>query len=139
MRIAATDECHHCKQRYALSRHSNRHKHSGSPIKGRFCSSKCRQAAYRKRNEIAPQARSGTDGPRCVTTSSAPEIHSEKINEINAPEAGLVAPEKDGSVPLRRVRGVELFSRFAWEDRISSGGVPIRVSRLGRSSLVRTP
>jgi hypothetical protein len=134
MRVAATDECHHCKQRYALSRHSNRHKHSGSPIKGRFCSPKCRQAAYRKRNETRPR----TDVPRCLTTSSAPEIHSEKINEIKALEAGLVAPEKDGSVPLRRVRGVELFSRFAWEDRISSGGVPIQVSRLGKSSLVRT-
>ena len=73
--------------------------------------------------------------PRCVT---APKIHSEKINEIKGLEAGLVAPENEGSVPLRRVRDAELFTRFAWEDRISSGGVPIQVSRLGKSSLVRT-
>ena len=136
MREAATDVCHHCKRRYALARHSNRHKHSGSPIKGRFCSPKCRQAAYRKRNGIASKTRPGTDVPRGVTP---PKTHSKNINEINALKAGLVAPENEGSVPLRRVRDAELFTRFAWEDRISSGGVPIQVSRLGKSSLVRTP
>jgi hypothetical protein len=135
MREAATDVCHHCKRRYSLSRHSNRHKHSGSPIKGRFCSPKCRQAAYRKRKGIASKNWPGTNVPRGVTP---PKNHSENINEIKALKAGLVAPKNEGSVPLRRVHGVELFSRFAWEDRISSGGVPIQVSRLGKSSLVRT-
>lgn len=135
MRKAATDVCHHCGRRYALSRHSNRHKHSGSPIKGRFCSPKCRQAAYRKRNGIASKTRPGTNVPRGVTTS---KTHSENINEIKALKAGLVAPENEGSVPLRRVRDAELLSRFVWEDRISSGGVPIQVSRLAKSSLVRT-
>src|SRR6476660_9038008 len=103
MREAATDVCHHCKRRYSLSRYSNRHKHSGSTIKGRFCSPKCRQAAYRKRV--------GTNVPRGVTE---PLQAIENTAEIQLPKT-TIGHRWDA----------DLFSRFGWEDRISSGGVPI--------------
>jgi hypothetical protein len=35
------------------------------------------------------------------------------------------------------VLDTELYSRFSWQERVSSGGVPIMVARLGRSALVR--
>jgi hypothetical protein len=49
---AATAVCRECRKRFLLSRRSNQHRHAGgAPHNGsRFCSPRCKQAAYRKRN-----------------------------------------------------------------------------------------
>jgi hypothetical protein len=49
---AATAVCRECRKRFLLSRRSNQHRHAGgAPHNGsRFCSPRCKQAAYHKRN-----------------------------------------------------------------------------------------
>src|SRR5262245_48603212 len=37
----------------------------------------------------------------------------------------------------KTVLGVEIYSRYGWEDRVSSGGLPIKVAHLRPSALVR--
>jgi len=40
-------------------------------------------------------------------------------------------------VLARRVLDAEIYARYDWEDRVSSGGIPIRVAQLRPSALVR--
>jgi len=46
-------------------------------------------------------------------------------------------PQSDGIRASETVLGVEIYSRYGWEDRVSSGGVPIKVAPLRQSALVR--
>ena len=81
--------------------------------------------------------------PRCVTTFSGAEFHSEKINEIKGLEAGLVAPEKDASVQLRRVRGVELAHHVLTNEDLPRRetwiGTPPELMRSSQTNRENTP
>jgi hypothetical protein len=118
---ATTALCRECNKRFPLSRHSNRFGRAGSIVRNsRFCTPACRQAAYRKRN--GPEGKkpaSGTTPLRAVTRESQA---IEKTRGIRAPKTALE---------------IEIWGQHRWEDRISSGGVPIQVGRLRQSALVR--
>jgi hypothetical protein len=121
---ATTAFCRACNKRFHLSQYSNRFRRaSATPIKNsRFCSPRCRQAAYRARavTSDAEALPLGTDTLRAVTRP----LHTiENIKGIRA---------------SKTVLGVAIYAPHNWEDRTSSGGVPTKVARLGRSALVRT-
>jgi hypothetical protein len=50
----ATAVCRHCAQRFNRQRHTNRHQRAGGILIASmaYCSSACRQAAYRVRKDI---------------------------------------------------------------------------------------
>src|SRR5262245_61781486 len=106
---ATTAICRQCNKRFPLSRRSNQHhRASGSPHQAtRFCGPACKQAAWRKRNAERPKSAEGTNTHATVTR---PLQRIENIQEIRAEKTVL---------------GVEMYSRHGWEDRMSSGGVPI--------------
>jgi hypothetical protein len=121
MSAPATAVCRYCGKRHTLARHSNRYQRAGRPtIKTtRFCSSKCRQAAYR--------ARSATTPLRAVTCPSETIDNNGEFRPVLTTDHAL----------LRHIVQTEVFAPFKWEDRVSSGGVPIKVSRLAKPALVR--
>jgi hypothetical protein len=122
-RESATAICRHCGQRYTLARHSNRYQRAGgATIKTtRYCTQKCRQAAYR--------ARAGTYTHRAVTSRSEPIDNVVEFGTVLTTDHTL----------MRNIIETEVFAPFRWEDRVSSDGVPIQVSRLGKSVLLRAP
>jgi hypothetical protein len=117
----ATAVCRHCGERYALARHSNRFQRANGPTvkTTRFCSPKCRQAAYR--------ARAGSNTHRAVTRSSEPIDNVVEFRPVLTTDPAL----------MRHIVETEVFAPFKWEDGVSSDGVPIQVSRLRKSVLVR--
>jgi hypothetical protein len=66
---AATAVCRECRKRFLLSRRSNQHRHAGgAPHNGsRFCSPRCKQAAYRKRNAGRLKTAQGANTHATVT------------------------------------------------------------------------
>jgi hypothetical protein len=118
---ATTAVCRQCNKRFLLSRRSNQHRRaSGSPHQAtRFCGPACKQAAWRKRNAERSKSTEGTNTHATVTRVSQ---RIEKTQEIRAEKTIL---------------GIEIYSRYGWEDRVSSGGVPIKVAQLRQSVLVR--
>jgi hypothetical protein len=130
---AATTVCRECAKRFPLGRRSNRHRRaSGSPHNGtRFCSPRCKQAAYRKRNAERLKAIQGTNTHTTVTRSVE---NIESVEEIRTKKKGL-APSSAIMGPAR-VLDAEVFGGRTWKHTVSSGGVPIEVSRLRRRALV---
>jgi hypothetical protein len=120
-RESATAVCRQCGERYTLARHSNRYQRVDGPTvkSARFCSPKCRQGAYRKRVATTPL--------RAVTSPSEPIDNVVKFGPVLTTESTL----------MRHIVETEVFAPFRWGDRVSSGGVPIQVARLGKSALVR--
>jgi len=138
MSAPTTAACRECDKRFPLGRRSNRHRRAGgSPHNGaRFCSSACKQAAYRKRNAERLKVVQGTD---THTTVTAPEISKSPQGVAGGiftvrPSPKLVA--RGPIVGPARVLGAELVGGRIWEPRISSCGVPIQVGRLRARSLV---
>jgi len=126
MRESLTAVCRHCEKSFQLSIHSNRFHRKSRPVKAtRFCSPACKQAAYRARavTRNAKKPAEGTNGRRAVTRSSAPIDNTAEFSTQKT--------------TLSLLWDTELWSRFPWEERISSDGVPIKVSRLASSILVR--
>jgi hypothetical protein len=66
---AATAVCRECRKRFLLSRRSNQHRHAGgAPHNGsRFCSARCKQAAYRKCSAGRLKAAQGANTHATVT------------------------------------------------------------------------
>ena len=66
---AATAVCRECRKRFLLSRRSNQHRHAGGvPHNGsRFCSPRCKQAAYRKRSAGRLKTAQGANTHATVT------------------------------------------------------------------------
>ena len=118
---ATTAVCRQCNKRFPLSRRSNQHhRASGSPHQAtRFCGPACKQAAWRKRNAERSKSAESTNTHATVTRALQ---YIEKTQEIQAEKTVL---------------GVEIYSRYGWEDRVSSGGVPVKVAQLRQSALVR--
>jgi hypothetical protein len=121
MKQDKTAVCRECKKRFALGRYSNRFRRVGSTTikNSRFCSSACKQTAWRRRNAGQLKSSAGTASHRAVTRES--QI-IENIKKIRA---------------LKTVLDAEIYGRYRWEDRVSSSGVPIQVTQLHRSGLVR--
>jgi hypothetical protein len=122
---ASTAVCRNCGDRFPISRHSNRYgSASRSRIKSsRFCSAKCKQAAYRSRNtERANNGISDASATTLLRAVTQPLQTIENTAEIRA---------------SKTVLGQEIYARHGWEDRVSSGGVAIKVAQLGRPVLVR--
>src|SRR5262249_4315266 len=92
----------------------------------RFCSDRCRdRGRLRMRGRTIP--------PESKTNASAGKVaHAppEKAVEIN----GGNGPNIRG---YGYVINAEIFAPHHWEERVSSGGVPIAVTQLRKSSLVR--
>jgi hypothetical protein len=116
-----TAVCRECKKRFPLPQNSNQHHRGGSPRKSmRFCSSACKQSAYRKRSTDRSKSVPATTPHAAVTR------HSQIIENI------------EGIRASKTVCDVEIYAPHHWEDRVSSDGVPILVSQLRQSVLVRT-
>jgi hypothetical protein len=117
---STTAVCRECNKRFPLSRRSNQHRRaSGSRHRAsRFCSPACKQSAYRQRNANRPRKAS-------VTAYATVTRLSQLVGNI------------DGSRAPKTVLGAEIYGRYRWEDRVSAGGVPIKVARLRQSVLVR--
>jgi hypothetical protein len=116
-----TAVCRECKKRFHLSRHSNRFcRASSTTIKNsRFCSAKCKQAAWRKRNVGRLKPALGINTHRAVTS------YSQAIENTK----GIRAP--------KTVIDAEIYARYRWEDHASPDGVRIMVAELRPSALVR--
>jgi hypothetical protein len=128
---ATTAVCRQCSKRFSLSRRSNQHRAGGSFHRAtRFCSAACKQARYRNtRNAQRPQERlKSAPATYVAATVTRPLEHIEIIGEFRT---------KKTTELRRRLIEIEVFGPHRWEDRTGSGGVPIQVSRLRPSSLVR--
>ena len=93
---AATAVCRECRKRFLLSRRSNQHRHAGgAPHNGsRFCSPRCKQAAYRKRNAGRLKTAQGANTQATVT---CPVEDIENVGEIGTKKTVLhprIVPDK---------------------------------------------
>jgi hypothetical protein len=136
--LATTTVCRECGRRFPRGRRSNRHRRaSGSPHNGaRFCSSGCKQAAYRKRNAERLKVVQGTDAHTTVTRSVQYIENVEGIRTRKTVRPSLKLAPSGPIMGPAHVLDAEVFGGRIWEHTVSSGGVPIQVGRLRARSLV---
>jgi hypothetical protein len=135
--LATTTVCRECGKRFPLGRRSNRHRRAGgSPHNGaRFCSSGCKQAAYRKRNAERLKVVQGTHAHTTVTRSVQ---NIENVEGIRTRKTVRPSPKLASGGPIvgpADVLATEVFGGRIWEHAVSSGGVPLQVGRLRARSL----
>jgi hypothetical protein len=150
----ATAVCRHCDKRFNRRRHTNRHQRAGGDLIGSmaYCSPACRQAAYRIRKDIRAgipaSARRHRIGKRrlrppsaSVTKAINPRLGTDLASSVTQPEIPSriqwAAGGEKTPLPFQRLLEIEVFAPHCWEDRISSGGVPIQVAQLRPSALLR--
>jgi hypothetical protein len=128
--LATTTVCRECRKRFPLGRRSNRHRRAGgSPHNGaRFCSSGCKQAAYRKRNAEPLKVVQGTNTHRTVTASEISQSLQRAAVGVFTVLGPIVGPV--------HVLAAEVFGGRTWEHAISSAGIAIQVSRIRPRALV---
>jgi hypothetical protein len=158
MTTIATDthsNCLYCGKRFARSQHSGRYRHGATrPIESSlYCCPAHKQAAYRRRKDIVAGVpalarrsrpkkerltpRNGVLGASVTLPGTYPHT---SVTRPEIPQ-GIQQPATPIFEGLRAswadIVQIEVFAPFRWEDRVSSGGVPIQVSRLRKSVLVR--
>src|SRR5262245_3376954 len=151
---STTAVCRQCYKRFNRRRHANRYQCAGGNLiaSTAYCSPACRQAAYRVRKDIKagipasarrhrigkrrlrPLSASVTEAPKAVPGTDLASSVTQP--EIPSQIQGAVTPEKT-ILPQSLVIETEMFGPHCWEERVSSGGVPIKVARLRPSALLR--
>lgn len=138
--LATTTICRECHKRFPLGRRSNRHHRKGSPHNGaRFCSSGCKQAAYRKRYKRNAERLKSVQGINTHRTVTAAEIFQSFQRCAEGISTVLALPKsvsRGSIVGPADVLDAEVFGGRTWMPAVSSGGVPISVGRLRQRALV---
>jgi hypothetical protein len=150
----ATAVCRHCDKRFNRRRHTNRHQRAGGNLIASmaYCSPGCRQAAYRIRREIRAGIPASARRHRIrkrrlrplsasITKAKKPGLATDLASSVTRPEIpsrfqGAAGVEKT-PLPFSRLFEIEVFAPHCWEQRMSSGGVPIQVAQLRPSALLR--
>jgi hypothetical protein len=133
---AITAVCRECKKRFPLGRRANQHRRANGSLNKtrRFCSSACKQAAYRRRSRNAdrPKMVPGTNAHAAVTR---PLEHIETVGKIRTEKT--TEPRRDRARQLDRRIGPDAVYPGMYRIRLSDGSLSDMVNSTRAKDAVR--